>query len=139
VTSSIGQGLVVLLGVRRGDGGESSRFLAEKCARLRVFEDDGGKLNHSLQDVDGEVLVVSQFTLYGDAQRGNRPGFTLAAPPEEAEPLYELFVARLREILGRERVKTGIFRAMMEVTIVNDGPVTIYLEHPSPSERQEDP
>ena len=131
-TSGIGKGFVILLGVRQGDAKESALFLAEKCANLRVFEDENEKMNLGLRDVGGSVLVVSQFTLYGDAQKGNRPGFTLAARPDEAEPLYEAFVARMRDVLGRERVHTGVFRAMMEVTIVNDGPVTILIEHPVP-------
>ena len=131
-TSGIGKGFVILLGVRQGDAKESALFLAEKCANLRVFEGENEKMNLGLRDVGGSVLVVSQFTLYGDAQKGNRPGFTLAARPDEAEPLYEAFVARMRDVLGRERVHTGVFRAMMEVTIVNDGPVTILIEHPVP-------
>jgi D-aminoacyl-tRNA deacylase len=130
-TAEIGRGYVILLGIRTGDAPDSARFLAEKCAHLRVFEDAGGKMNLALRDVDGSVLVVSQFTLYGDAQKGNRPGFTDAARPEEAEPLYEAFVSRMRELLGAERVRTGVFRAMMEVTIVNDGPVTILIDHPT--------
>jgi D-aminoacyl-tRNA deacylase len=130
--SSIGRGAVILLGIRKGDVAESARFLAEKCAHLRIFDDGEGKMNLALDDVGGSVLVVSQFTLYGDAQRGNRPGFTEAARPEEAEPLYDAFVSRMRELLGSERVRTGVFRAMMEVTIVNDGPVTILIDHPNP-------
>jgi D-aminoacyl-tRNA deacylase len=132
VTASIGPGAVVLLGIRKGDVAASARFLAEKCAHLRVFDDGEGKMNLALEDVGGSVLVVSQFTLYGDAQRGNRPGFTDAARPEEAEPLYDEFVSRMRELLGGDRVLTGVFRAMMEVTIVNDGPVTILIDHPNP-------
>jgi D-tyrosyl-tRNA(Tyr) deacylase len=132
VTASIGPGAVILLGIRKGDVVGSARFLAEKCAHLRIFDDGEGKMNLALEDVGGSVLVVSQFTLYGDAQRGNRPGFTEAARPEEAEPLYEEFVSRMRELLGSDRVLTGVFRAMMEVTIVNDGPVTILIEHPNP-------
>jgi D-tyrosyl-tRNA(Tyr) deacylase len=132
LTAGIGKGIVILLGVRQGDREESALFLADKCANLRVFEDANGKMNLSLRDVEGSVLVVSQFTLYADAQKGNRPGFTQAARPDEAEPLYETFVARLRDVIGRERVHTGVFRAMMEVNIVNDGPVTILIEHPVP-------
>lgn len=130
VTSSIGRGYVVLLGIRQGDTEEDARFLAEKCAGLRIMEDPGGKMNLNLDDVRGSVLVVSQFTLYGDAQKGHRPGFSSAARPDAAEPLYERFVGRLVELLGRDRVATGEFRAMMEVTIVNDGPVTILIESP---------
>ncbi len=137
--AEIGRGFVILLGISKGDGPESAHFLAEKCAHLRIFEDSGGKMNCALEDVAGDVLVVSQFTLYADAQKGNRPGFSLAAPPEVAEPLYELFVDALRRILGPERVKTGVFRAMMEVTIINDGPVTILLEHPGLTSTKEKP
>ena len=128
VHSSIGRGFVILLGIRTGDREQDALFLAEKCAALRIFDDAGGKMNLSLQDVDGSVIVVSQFTLYGDVQRGNRPGFSDAARPEEAEPLYECFVERLRVLIGPDKVGTGRFRAMMEVTIVNDGPVTILIE-----------
>lgn len=126
--ASIGKGYVILLGIRTGDTQEAALFLAEKCASLRVFEDDAGKMNLSVNDVGGSVLVVSQFTLYGDAQKGNRPSFILAARPEEAEPLYEVFVERMRGLLGAGRVKTGVFRAMMEIGFVNDGPVTIIIE-----------
>lgn len=139
IVAEIGRGFVILLGVRQGDSAESARFLAEKCAHLRIFEDAEGKMNRSLADVAGSVLVVPQFTLYAETQRGNRPGFSLAARPEEAEPLYEAFVMGMREILGSESVKTGVFRAMMEVTIVNDGPVTILLEHPCDTSNKEKP
>lgn len=139
VAAEIGLGFVILLGVRQGDRAESAQVLAEKCARLRIFEDADGKMNLAPGDVGASVLVVSQFTLYADAQRGNRPGFSLAARPEEAEPLYEKFVGTMRDILGTERVKTGVFRAMMEVTIVNDGPVTILLEHPGVTTTKENP
>lgn len=126
--AQIGKGFVILLGIRKGDTAESAVALAEKCAALRVFEDAEGKMNLGLKEVAGEVLVVSQFTLYAETQRGNRPGFADAAPPGEAEPLYQKFIEHLRRSLGEERVCTGVFRAMMEVTIVNDGPVTIMLE-----------
>jgi D-tyrosyl-tRNA(Tyr) deacylase len=132
----ISRGYVILLGVKQGDTREAALFLAEKCAHLRVLEDAGGKMNLSLEDVGGSALVVSQFTLYADAQKGNRPGFSLAARPEEAEPLYVAFVDRMRALLGPERVVTGTFGAMMEVTIVNDGPVTILIESGNqPNER----
>lgn len=131
LSAEIGPGFVVLLGIRTGDTPEAARFLAEKCASLRVLEDGEGKMNLSLNDTGGSVIVVSQFTLYGDARRGNRPGFTDAARPEEAQPLYELFVRRMRELLGDARVKTGVFGAMMDVTIVNDGPVTIIIDSPT--------
>jgi len=124
----IEKGLVILLGIKKGDTTESAVSLAEKCAALRVFEDREGKMNLGLMDVHGAALIVSQFTLYADTQRGNRPGFADAARPEEAEPLYEQFVARMRATLGSDKVFTGVFRAMMQVTIVNDGPVTVLLE-----------
>jgi D-tyrosyl-tRNA(Tyr) deacylase len=117
----IGLGLLVLLGVRVGDGGEQADRIAGKVARLRVFEDPEGKLNLSVRDVGGELLVVSQFTLYGDARKGNRPSFVEAAPPEEAEPLYE----RVRTALGAQG---GAFGAHMRVSLTNDGPVTLLLE-----------
>jgi D-aminoacyl-tRNA deacylase len=129
--ASIGKGFVVLLGIKQGDTVKDAEFLADKCAGLRVFEDQQGKMNISLQDAGGSVLAVSQFTLYADAQKGNRPSFVLAARPEEAQPLYECFVERLRSRLGFARVQTGIFGEMMEVTIVNDGPVTIIIESPA--------
>ena len=117
----IGRGLVVLLGVRAGDGVEEADRIAGKLERLRIFEDAEGRMNLSVRDVDGELLVVSQFTLYGDARKGNRPSFVDAAPPDVAEPLYE----RVRSALGAEG---GRFGARMEVALVNDGPVTLLLE-----------
>ena len=117
----IGRGMVVLLGIRHGDGVAEADRLAGKLERLRVFEDDEGRMNLSVRDVEGEVLVVSQFTLYGDARKGNRPSFVEAAPPEVAEPLYE----RVRQALGAQG---GRFGARMEVALVNDGPVTLLLE-----------
>ncbi len=122
----VGRGLAVLLGVARGDVEDDARQLAEKIAALRIFEDAAGKMNLSVRDVGGGVLVVSQFTLLGDARKGNRPGFTDAAPPDEANGLYERFCALLRE-RGLE-VATGVFRASMEVELVNEGPVTILLD-----------
>jgi D-aminoacyl-tRNA deacylase len=117
----IGRGLLVLLGVRRGDGEEEADRIASKLLALRVFEDAEGKLNLSARDVGAELLVVSQFTLYGDTRKGNRPSFVDAAPPEEAEPLYE----RVRAATGAEG---GVFGARMAVALVNDGPVTLLLE-----------
>jgi D-aminoacyl-tRNA deacylase len=122
----VGRGLCVLLGIARGDGeGQASR-LAAKVARLRVFPDDEGRFDRSVEDVGGAVLVVSQFTLIADTAKGNRPSFAEAAPPEEAEPLYERFCAELRS-LGVP-VETGVFGAKMEVELVNDGPVTVVLD-----------
>ena len=123
---SIEQGLVVLLGVERSDGEQDADYLADKCAGLRVFEDAGGKMNLSLLEAGGQALVVSQFTLCGDARKGRRPSFVNAAPPETAEALYERFAQRLRA--AGIRVATGRFQAMMEVRLVNQGPVTILLD-----------
>jgi D-tyrosyl-tRNA(Tyr) deacylase len=122
----IARGLVVLLGVAAGDRAEDARHLAAKIAALRVFDDSDGKMNLSLLDVNGAMLVVSQFTLLGDCRKGRRPNFTAAAPPELAQPLYETFVAEVRNH-GLE-VATGRFREHMEVHLVNDGPVTLVLD-----------
>lgn len=128
IESEIQKGFLVLLGVSVSDDETDARYLAEKCINLRVFEDNQDKMNLSIQDVNGSMLVVSQFTLYADTRRGNRPSFTNAASPEKAEYLYEVFVQNLRVILGNERVKTGVFRAMMDIGLINEGPVTILLE-----------
>jgi len=125
-TGEIGIGLVVLLGVGKDDTPEAAAYLAEKTAHLRIFADAEGKMNRSLVDCGGAALVVSQFTLYGDARGQRRPGFTRAAPPEEANKLYEEFVRVLRG-LG-VRVETGVFQTHMEVELTNDGPVTILLD-----------
>jgi len=130
VTGRIGRGLVVLLGVAPDDGESQVDWLAEKIIGLRVFEDDAGKMNRSLAEVGGAMLVVSQFTLYGDCRKGRRPSFTDAAPPELAERLYEAFVARVRA-QGVD-VTTGRFRAHMHVSLVNDGPVTLWIDTASP-------
>ncbi len=127
-SAEIGKGYVILLGVKLGDTEADADFLAAKCANLRVFEDENEKMNLSIKDINGEVLIISQFTLYGDAQRGNRPSFSDAARPETAIPLYEYFIAKMQEHLGAEKIKTGKFGAMMSVKIVNDGPVTIIIE-----------
>lgn len=126
VTGEIGPGLLVLLGVEQGDGPDQAAFLARKIARLRIFEDEAGKMNRSVLEAGGAVLAVSQFTLCADTSRGNRPGFSGAAPPEVADPLYADFCARLRE--EGASVETGRFAAHMAVSLVNDGPVTILLE-----------
>ncbi len=125
-TGRIGRGLVVLLGVGHHDSQSEANWLAEKIVGLRIFEDDAGKMNRSLMEAGGAMLVVSQFTLYGDARRGRRPSFTDAAPPELAERLYEGFVANVREA-GVE-VATGKFREHMLVALVNDGPVTLWID-----------
>ncbi len=126
--SSIGSGMLVLLGVRQDDAEEDAKYLAQKCASLRIFDDSGGVMNCSVKDAAGSVMVVSQFTLYGDTRKGNRPGYTDAAPPEKAEALYTKFVDLVKEALGSDRVATGVFRAMMDVELVNDGPVTVMVE-----------
>jgi D-tyrosyl-tRNA(Tyr) deacylase len=123
---AIERGFLVLLGVTHADGRTEAEWLARKIAGLRVFEDDTGKMNLGLSDVGGAVLVVSQFTLYGDIRRGRRPGFTDAARPEQAEPLVDYFSSRLRE--EGLQVETGVFGAMMEVELINDGPVTLWLD-----------
>jgi D-tyrosyl-tRNA(Tyr) deacylase len=131
----IGPGYVVLLGVRNGDTGAAAHFLAQKTVNLRIFPDEQQKMNRSIQDIAGEVLVISQFTLYADTRKGNRPGFVDAAPPELAERLYGEYVQALRRALGDNRVATGTFRASMLVEILNDGPVTVELctdERPPP-------
>jgi D-tyrosyl-tRNA(Tyr) deacylase len=123
---AIGQGLLVLLGVGREDTDAEVIWMADKLPELRLFEDADGKMNCSARTLGLPLLVVSQFTLYGDAHKGRRPGFTAAAPPEEAEARYQQVVARLRE--GGMQVETGIFRADMQVALVNDGPVTLWLD-----------
>lgn len=128
MTASIGKGYLILLGIKAGDTESDAAYVADKCASLRVFDDAEGKMNLSVKDVNGSVLVVSQFTLYGDTRKGNRPSFIEAAPPDTAEPLYEHFVERMRLLIGSDHVATGVFRAMMEVALVNDGPVTVMVE-----------
>lgn len=127
VAGAVGRGYVVLLGVRSGDNEAAARYLAERTAGLRVFPDEQGRMNLSVMDVGGGVLVISQFTLYADTRKGNRPGFTEAASPDEAMRLYGVYVDHLRRLLGQDKVATGVFRASMQVELVNDGPVTIEL------------
>ncbi len=124
--AAIGPGLLILLGVGQADTAEGARWLAGKVAALRIFEDAEGKMNRSVQEVGGAALVVSQFTLYGDARKGRRPSFTGAAPPEAAVPLLRVFVGDLRE--RGLPVQEGVFGAKMQVHLVNDGPVTILLD-----------
>ncbi len=126
-SESIGTGLVILLGVHPTDGEAELEWLARKCVNLRIFPDDDGKMNRSVLDIAGEALIVSQFTLYGNVDRGNRPSFVESAPPEIAEPLYDRFIARVSAMLGKP-VSSGRFGAMMEVELINDGPVTIWIE-----------
>ena len=126
IVGQIGKGFLLFIGVQKGDTPEQVDYLAGKVGNLRIFEDDAGKMNLALKDVGGAILAVSQFTLAGDTSRGNRPGFETAARPEEARPLYEQFVSRLRET--GHHVETGIFQAEMQVALVNDGPSTFILE-----------
>lgn len=129
VVGAIDQGLLVLLGVGRADDERAATWLAEKVANLRIFEDDAGAMNRSLLDVAGGALVVSQFTLYGDTRRGRRPSFIDAAPPEQANALYERFCTLLAA-QGVGLVQRGVFRATMRVALVNEGPVTLMVESP---------
>jgi D-tyrosyl-tRNA(Tyr) deacylase len=124
----INQGLLILLGIKTGDTQADAIFVADKCINLRIFEDELDKMNLSLKDVGGEVLLISQFTLYGETAKGNRPSFIDAAKPAEAIPLYESFIERLNEKMGRDKVKTGVFGAMMDIESVNYGPVTVIVE-----------
>ena len=124
----IGKGMVILLGVRTDDTLDDTLFTAYKCSSLRIFEDENKKMNLSVEDIDGEVLVISQFTLYGETAKGNRPSFTNAARPEAAIPLYNKFIECMKLNLGEGKIKEGIFGEMMEVKIINDGPVTLIVE-----------
>ena len=124
--SGISEGLLVFLGIEKGDSKDNAENLARKLSVLRIFEDEQGKMNKSILDIQGEMLVVSQFTLCGDCKKGTRPSFDKSAPPEIAEPLYEIFVNNVKEL--NIPVQTGKFRAMMEVKLINDGPVTFMIE-----------
>jgi D-tyrosyl-tRNA(Tyr) deacylase len=126
VVSQIANGLLVLVGVKPDDSEAEARLLADKTANLRIFADADGRFNHSVLDVGGEVLVVSQFTLYADLRRGRRPGFTTAAPPAVAEPLVQIYIDALRS--AGAAVQTGVFGAVMQVALVNEGPATIILD-----------
>ena len=125
--SASGSGMLVLLGVKDSDEREDANFLAEKCANLRIFDDAEGSMNLSVREVGGEILLVSQFTLYASTRKGNRPSYSRSAGPEVAIPLYEQFKARLSQDLGKS-IQTGEFGADMQVTLVNDGPVTIIID-----------
>ncbi len=127
VRSSIGRGLLVLVGIGPDDGEDDVRYLCEKLVKLRIFDDEAGVMNRSVVDAGGDVLVVSQFTLYASTRKGNRPSYVRAAGPEAAVPLYERFVAVTGKLLGRP-VQTGVFGADMQVELVNDGPVTIWID-----------
>lgn len=125
--AEIGQGLLILLGVTHNDSAKDVAWLARKIPALRIFEDAQGLMNRSVADIGGAVIVVSQFTLYADTRKGNRPSFIEAARPEQAEPLYEDLVRQLRATLGENRVGTGVFGTEMKIRLLNDGPVTIEL------------
>ena len=125
--AEIGKGYLVLLGVTHGDTEAAADKIADKLVKLRIFEDENGKTNKSIEDIRGSIIVVSQFTLYADTEHGNRPGFSNAARPELANPLYERVVASLRAALGPERVGTGRFGADMKVRLLNDGPFSVEL------------
>jgi D-aminoacyl-tRNA deacylase len=127
-SQEIRKGLLVLLGIKTGDTQDDLIFVADKCCNLRIFEDAEDKMNKSVKEVNGEVLIISQFTLYGETAKGNRPSFIDAAKPEEAIPLYEKFVSRVKSNLGDDKVKVGIFGAMMDIQLVNYGPVTVLVE-----------
>lgn len=127
-TAAIGPGLVVLLGVKTTDSEPDSVYMAEKTCSLRIFSDENDKMNRSIKETNGEILIISQFTLYGDGSKGNRPGYTDSARPELAIPLYEKYIFHVKNIIGADKVKTGVFGAMMSVHIQNEGPVTLLLE-----------
>lgn len=127
LVSQIGQGYLVLLGVTHTDTEKTADEMADRVCRLRIFEDENGKTNRSVIDVGGSVIVVSQFTLYADTSHGRRPGFSHAARPELAEPLYERVVSKIRDVLGYDRVGTGRFGAEMKVRLLNDGPFSVEL------------
>lgn len=127
IVSQIARGLLILLGITHSDSSAEVDRLVRKIPALRIFEDEGGNMNRSVLDIGGSVIVVSQFTLYADTKKGNRPGFSDAARPEQAEPLYEELLQKLRSVMGAERVGSGLFGAHMRVRLLNDGPVTIEL------------
>jgi D-tyrosyl-tRNA(Tyr) deacylase len=127
VTGAIGPGLLVLAGIAADDTGEDRAWIARKIVQLRIFDDESGVMNRSVQDCGGNILVVSQFTLHASTRKGNRPSYSAAAPPDFARPAFDAFVAELSALIGKP-VPTGVFGAMMQVALVNDGPVTIWLD-----------
>jgi D-tyrosyl-tRNA(Tyr) deacylase len=128
VIGEVGNGVVILLGITSNDTPADGKWLAEKICKLRIFADDAGAMNRSLVDINGQALIVSQFTLHARTKKGTRPSFNDAAPPEIAEPLYKQFCFDLRTLLGEDAVATGKFGAMMQVALINDGPVTLILD-----------
>lgn len=130
IISEIQRGLLVLLGIEEADANEDIEWLCAKICNMRIFSDEEGKMNLSVKDMNGEILVVSQFTLHASTKKGNRPGFTAAARPEKAIPLYETFIATIEKELGK-KVQTGKFGADMQVSLINDGPVTIFMDSKS--------
>jgi D-aminoacyl-tRNA deacylase len=128
VWGKIEQGLLVFVGIHKNDTPQDTRWLVNKLVNLRCFSDDAGKMNLSIQDIKGEILIISQFTLYGNCTVGRRPSFTIAAAPEQAIPIYEKFVSEVQNILGK--IQTGKFGAAMEVSLINDGPVTFIIKSP---------
>jgi len=126
--SRINKGMLLLLGVKEGDTEEDLIFTADKCSNLRIFEDENEKMNLSIKETGGEILIISQFTLYGDSRKGNRPSFVEAARPEFAKVMYEKFIERIKSNIGDDKVKCGVFGAMMLVKIFNDGPVTLIID-----------
>lgn len=127
-SAKINKGIVILAGIKSDDSEDDILFAADKCSSLRIFDDDNGTMNLSVKDIQGEVLIISQFTLYGETAKGNRPSYIEAARPEKAIPLYEKFIMRIKENVGIDKVKTGLFGEMMLVEINNDGPVTLIVE-----------
>ena len=127
ITGEVAQGYIILLGVTHDDSEKDAEALAHKTINLRIFQDAAGKMNLAIDDIGGDILVISQFTLYADTRKGNRPSFVRAAPPAHAEALYGHYVSALRSKLGEPRIATGVFGADMKVSLVNDGPVTIEL------------
>ncbi len=128
IFSAIHQGLLIFIGIEESDSPEDVTWLIQKIIQMRIFSDSDGKMNLNLQDIQGEVMLVSQFTLHASTKKGNRPSFIRAARPEQAIPLYELFVEETQKMLGESKVKTGIFGGDMKIMLVNDGPVTIIID-----------
>jgi len=127
ITGRIGQGLLILIGIEDSDTSEDLQWLAQKIVNMRIFSDENGLMNRALADINGEILLISQFTLFASTKKGNRPGFTRAARPEKAVPMYEEMIAELEKLTGR-KPQTGIFGADMKISLVNDGPVTIIMD-----------